>query len=212
MCKPLRTSKIGEAVAQVLKPLSSSKPCCSLSPPLSFPLFPCFLPRRMALPLPTASEFPRHVVPPAAHRIRLPHASMAIGAPEKKTRKKRQTKEDNSSYSSSSVSTSSSQVSVLEKSLRFTFMEELMTSARAGDVAAVSEIIYDMIAAGLSPGPRSFHGLIVAQTLSGDHEGAVISSIYWKFTLCFSFICSCHFQSFLQFSLISAPVPYYIRA
>ncbi|CAA7403291.1 unnamed protein product [Spirodela intermedia] len=131
----------------------------------------------MALPLPSASEFPHHVLPTAAHRVRSSRVSMAVGTPERKTRRKKQTKEDNpsSSYSSSSTYPSSSQVSVLEKSLRFTFMEELMERARAGDAAGVSEVIYDMIAAGLNPGPRSFHGLIVSQTLSGDDEGAMQS-------------------------------------
>lgn len=60
-----------------------------------------------------------------------------------------------------------------------------MERARAGDVAGVSEVIYDMIAAGLNPGPRSFHGLIVSQTLSGDDEGAVISHCLREITLSF---------------------------
>ncbi|XP_078442903.1 plastid transcriptionally active 3 [Wolffia australiana] len=124
----------------------------------------------MALPLPSASEFPNRILPPAPCRARSFPPTMAVGA---KTRKKKQT-EDGSSYSSSGSSTSS-QLSVLEKSLRFTFMEELMRNARACDVSAVSEVIYDMIAAGLHPGPRSFHGLIVAQTQLGDHEGAMQS-------------------------------------
>lgn len=54
-------------------------------------------------------------------------------------------------------------------------MEELMIRARDRDVNGVSGVIYDMIAAGLSPGPRSFHGLIVSQTLNGDSEGAMQS-------------------------------------
>ncbi|KAI4369468.1 hypothetical protein MLD38_017905 [Melastoma candidum] len=45
-----------------------------------------------------------------------------------------------------------------EKSLRLAFMEELMTRARDGDVSGVSDVVYDMIAAGMTPGPRSFHG------------------------------------------------------
>ena len=52
-------------------------------------------------------------------------------------------------------------------------MEELMERARSADTAGVSEVLYDMVAAGLSPGPRSFHGLIVSHVLKGDHEGAV---------------------------------------
>lgn len=48
-----------------------------------------------------------------------------------------------------------------------------MERARSRDVAGVSEVIYDMIAAGINPGPRSFHGLVISHTLNGDHEGAV---------------------------------------
>lgn len=66
-------------------------------------------------------------------------------------------------------------VSALEKGLRFTFMEELMDRARNRDSIGVSDVIYDMIAAGLSPGPRAFHGLVVAHVLNGDEEGAVLS-------------------------------------
>lgn len=65
--------------------------------------------------------------------------------------------------------------SSVEKGLRFTFMEELMGRARNRDAAGVADVIYDMVAAGLSPGPRSFHGLIVSHTLNGDVEGAMQS-------------------------------------
>ncbi|KAL0912781.1 hypothetical protein M5K25_016184 [Dendrobium thyrsiflorum] len=65
--------------------------------------------------------------------------------------------------------------STVEKGMRFTFMEELMDHARRRDSAGVADVIYDMIAAGLSPGPRSFHGLIVSHTLNGDVEGAMQS-------------------------------------
>lgn len=60
-----------------------------------------------------------------------------------------------------------------EKLLRLVFMEELMERARNGNVSGVSDVIYDMIAAGLTPGPRSFHGLIVSHVLNRDEEGAV---------------------------------------
>ena len=50
-----------------------------------------------------------------------------------------------------------------------------MERARNADVSGVSDVIYDMIAAGLSPGPRSFHGLIVSNVLNRDEEGAVIT-------------------------------------
>jgi hypothetical protein len=54
-------------------------------------------------------------------------------------------------------------------------MDELMERARNRDTSGVSEVIYDMIAAGLSPGPRSFHGLVVAHALNGDEQGAMHS-------------------------------------
>ncbi|XP_056166009.1 uncharacterized protein LOC115692631 [Syzygium oleosum] len=65
--------------------------------------------------------------------------------------------------------------SAAEKALRLAFMEELTTRARDGDAAGVSGVIYDMVAAGLSPGPRSFHGLVVSHVLNGDAEGAMHS-------------------------------------
>jgi len=48
-----------------------------------------------------------------------------------------------------------------------------MDRARHRDSNGVSEVIYDMIAAGLSPGPRSFHGLVVSHALNGHEEAAV---------------------------------------
>lgn len=48
-----------------------------------------------------------------------------------------------------------------------------MERARNGNVSGVSDVIYDMIAAGLTPGPRSFHGLVVSHVLNRDEEGAV---------------------------------------
>ncbi|KAA8534716.1 hypothetical protein F0562_032233 [Nyssa sinensis] len=90
----------------------------------------------------------------------------AVSMPERKTRRKKrqQPKEDDTALVA---------VSSAEKGLRLVFMEELMERARNRDVAGVSEVIYDMIAAGLSPGPRSFHGLIVSHVLTGDEEGAM---------------------------------------
>jgi hypothetical protein len=61
----------------------------------------------------------------------------------------------------------------VEKGLRLAFLEQLAQRARAADAAGVADTIYDMVAAGLSPGPRSFHGLVVAHVLAGDAEGAV---------------------------------------
>ncbi|KAM7532149.1 hypothetical protein LguiB_035559 [Lonicera macranthoides] len=87
----------------------------------------------------------------------------AVTLPEKKTRRRRkQSKEDERGPTSGA-----------EKGLRLVFMQELMERARSRDVAGVSEVIYDMIAAGLSPGPRSFHGLIVSHVLNGDDQGAM---------------------------------------
>lgn len=54
-------------------------------------------------------------------------------------------------------------------------MEELMIRARNRDTIGVSDVIYDMIVAGLNPGPRSYHGLVVAHVLNSDEEGAMQS-------------------------------------
>lgn len=56
-----------------------------------------------------------------------------------------------------------------------------MSKARNRDAIGVSDVIYDMIVAGLTPGPRSYHGLVVAHVLNADEEGAVI-----RFSLSFS--------------------------
>ncbi|EOY10798.1 hypothetical protein QUC31_009819 [Theobroma cacao] len=124
------------------------------------------------------SLFLSHTVLPSTpplsrHRNAVVYA--AVSAPKRKPsprRKKRQSQQkkddDNATLSSSNAA-----VSALEKSLRLTFMEELMQKARSRDVAGVSDVIYDMIAAGLTPGPRSFHGLVVAHVLNGDVEGAM---------------------------------------
>lgn len=97
----------------------------------------------------------------------------AISSPEKRPRRKKKTKQPKED---SFVAVTA--VSAGEKALRLTFMEELMESARSADTAGVSEVFYDMVAAGLSPGPRSFHGLIVSTVLNGDDEGAVRCSFY----------------------------------
>lgn len=96
-------------------------------------------------------------------------SASATSSPEKKTRKQKKKPKDTDS---SSITTA--HVSALERNLRLAFMEELMERARSRDSAGASSVIYDMIAAGLTPGPRSFHGLIVSHTLSGNIEGAVI--------------------------------------
>uniref|UniRef100_A0A803KNN5 SAP domain-containing protein n=1 Tax=Chenopodium quinoa TaxID=63459 RepID=A0A803KNN5_CHEQI len=89
----------------------------------------------------------------------------AVSSPERKSRRRRQPKGDDSSTALSGT----------EKSLRLVFMEELMTKARNRDATGVSDVIYDMIVAGLSPGPRSYHGLVVAHVLNVDEEGAMQS-------------------------------------
>lgn len=111
-----------------------------------------------------------HPIPRRAAGIASTRCS--ISAPEKKPRRRRKQiqkreNEDSSTFGSSEA------VSALERSLRLTFMDELMERARNRDPSGVSEVIYDMIAAGLTPGPRSFHGLVVAHALNGDEQGAV---------------------------------------
>lgn len=117
--------------------------------------------------------------PPPPGRNAVVRSSVASPSPEKKTRRRR--KQQNQRSSGDDLNSRSSRsslgilaVSAAERALRFTFMEELMTRARDRDAAGVTEVIYDMIAAGLSPGPRSFHGLVVSNVLNGDVEGAVI--------------------------------------
>ncbi|KMZ72781.1 putative Pentatricopeptide repeat-containing protein [Zostera marina] len=92
----------------------------------------------------------------------------------KKKKKQKQTGDDSQLTVSSSSSWTGS-LSVLEKGLRLTFMDELMERARDRDPVGVSNVIYDMVAAGLKLGPRSFHGLIVSYVLCGDEEGAMQS-------------------------------------
>ncbi|KAF3942951.1 hypothetical protein CMV_030446 [Castanea mollissima] len=105
--------------------------------------------------------------------------SSAVSSPEKRKKTRRRkpqhqlSRGDDSSSSSSAFALASA--SAAEKSLRFIFMEELMERARDRDSLAVSQVIHDMIAAGLTPGPRSFHALIVSYTLNADHEAAMQS-------------------------------------
>uniref|UniRef100_A0A803L557 SAP domain-containing protein n=1 Tax=Chenopodium quinoa TaxID=63459 RepID=A0A803L557_CHEQI len=88
-----------------------------------------------------------------------------VSSPERKSRRRRTPKGDDSSTALSGT----------EKSLRLVFMEELMIRARNRDAIGVSDVIYDMIVAGLSPGPRSYHGMVVAHVLNADEEGAMQS-------------------------------------
>lgn len=50
-----------------------------------------------------------------------------------------------------------------------------MQCARNGDARGATVAMDDMVVAGLRPGPRSFHGLIVAHTIAGDEHGAMHS-------------------------------------
>ncbi|XVF42386.1 hypothetical protein PTKIN_Ptkin01aG0358000 [Pterospermum kingtungense] len=99
----------------------------------------------------------------------------AVSTPKRKPspRRKRRQSQQNKDDDNAALSSSNGPVSALEKSLRLTFMEELMQKARSRDAVGVSDVIYDMIAAGLTPGARSFHGLVVSHVLNGDVEGAM---------------------------------------
>ncbi|XP_042467472.1 uncharacterized protein LOC122050643 [Zingiber officinale] len=128
----------------------------------------------MALPLPLPSTLsfpclPAFSAPGNARAIRL----HALRTTERKYRKKKKQPRDDDPNSPSYSSGLSA--STAEKGLRFAFMEELMERARNRDSSGVADVIYDMVAAGLSPGPRSFHGLVVSHSLSGDEEGAMQS-------------------------------------
>lgn len=110
-------------------------------------------------------------------RILLSKTFASISTPRRKSRRRKNQNQQhdlksgdgNSNYNNESNFTPSS----AEKLLRLVFMEELMGRAREGNALGVSEVIYDMIAAGLNPGPRSFHGLVVSHVLNRDEEGAV---------------------------------------
>ncbi|GAB4837820.1 hypothetical protein Ancab_027345 [Ancistrocladus abbreviatus] len=115
----------------------------------------------------------KHLNPMHSNSLSLPHlkprkstiTSAVSAPPEKRSRRKRQPKEEDSVAVASAA----------EKGLRLVFMEELMLRARNRDANGVSDVIYDMIAAGLSPGPRSYHGLVVANVLNEDDESAMQS-------------------------------------
>ncbi|KAK1308779.1 hypothetical protein QJS10_CPA09g01928 [Acorus calamus] len=99
---------------------------------------------------------------------------------KRSSRKKRRPKDDypsspTSPPQSTPVQPSFAASTAAERGLRLAFMEELMNRARARDAEGASDVLYDMIAAGVVPGPRSFHGLVVSHSLSGDEEGAMQS-------------------------------------
>ncbi|CAN1271344.1 Pentatricopeptide repeat-containing protein At1g12620 [Linum perenne] len=128
--------------------------------------------------LPTPHFFaPSNSTLSSPFRCRLAGVCASAAAPPSTKRKPKRKKKQQ--QGSGNVSSSSFRgytiTTATERSLRFAFMEELMDRARNRDVDGVSDVIYDMIAAGLKPGPRSFHGLVVANVLKGDHEGAMQS-------------------------------------
>ncbi|RZS05165.1 hypothetical protein BHM03_00035648, partial [Ensete ventricosum] len=125
------------------------------------------------LPLSSVSPFSYRSAFPTATSPRAFPVLNAFPATERKSRRKKKQSRHDDPDSTSSSSSGGLSVSTMEKGLRFAFMEELMWRARSRDPAGVADAIYDMVAAGLSPGPRSFHGLVVSHTLSGDEEGAV---------------------------------------
>ncbi|KAL2227832.1 UNVERIFIED_CONTAM: hypothetical protein Sindi_2141900 [Sesamum indicum] len=120
----------------------------------------------------TSTSTPRNAVALAA----APFASMSTT--QRKSRRKKQPNQQNDLKSSddngyTGTAEGNFTPSSAEKLLRLVFMEELMERARSGSISGVSDVIYDMIAAGLTPGPRSFHGLVVSHVLNRDEEGAV---------------------------------------
>ncbi|KNA04151.1 hypothetical protein SOVF_202260 [Spinacia oleracea] len=114
---------------------------------------------------PTLHPSPHFLSPPP---LKPPNSVIvsAVSTTERKSRRRRQPKGDDTSVAGSSAA---------EKGLRLVFMEELMSKARNRDAIGVSDVIYDMIVAGLTPGPRSYHGLVVAHVLNADEEGAMKS-------------------------------------
>lgn len=159
---------------------------------LYFPFFPppsrCFLSK---FPQPLMSKFLLShayllTLPHKNHSFSLNHGVLPIrsvlSAPEKRGKKKRQSRQQQ-------FHPKDDDSTALEKALRFTFMEELMDRARNRDPLGVSDVIYDMLAAGLNPGPRSFHGLVVSHALNGDTEGAVrTQKLSLSLSLC-AFVC-----------------------
>ncbi|KAM3408361.1 hypothetical protein ACQJBY_001484 [Aegilops geniculata] len=109
-----------------------------------------------AFPLTTAARFPRA----STSGTRIPAL-----AERRRTRRRR--------LSEGSGGDRSAAAGAVEKGLRLAFLEQLAERARAADALGVADTIYDMVAAGLSPGPRSFHGLVAAHALAGDAEGAM---------------------------------------
>ncbi|XP_051120048.1 uncharacterized protein LOC127243873 [Andrographis paniculata] len=130
-------------------------------------LLPPYSPFSLSLP---STSISRNSVASAAS------PSASISSSQRKSRRKKQQQNDLKSADDNGYTGGAAgnfAPSSAEKLLRLVFMEELMVRAREGNVAGVSEVIYDMIAAGLTPGPRSFHGMVVSHVLNRDEEGAM---------------------------------------
>ncbi|TVU30453.1 hypothetical protein EJB05_22078, partial [Eragrostis curvula] len=131
----------------------------------------------MATPSPSAPAHASSAFPlAAAAGVRFPRASASASrmrasaiAERRRTRRRRQPEGGGAGGDRSAAA------GAVEKGLRLAFLEQLAERARAADAAGVTDTIYDMVAAGLSPGPRSFHGLVAAHVLAGDAEGAMQS-------------------------------------
>ncbi|KAG2537705.1 hypothetical protein PVAP13_9NG267200 [Panicum virgatum] len=117
-------------------------------------------PASSAFPLTTAARF---------------HRSSACPVRPSALAEKRRTRRRRAPEGGGAGGDRSAAAGAVEKGLRLAFLEQLAERARAADAAGVADTIYDMVAAGLSPGPRSFHGLVAAHVLAGDAEGAMQS-------------------------------------
>ncbi|XP_075084308.1 uncharacterized protein LOC107814558 [Nicotiana tabacum] len=116
--------------------------------------------------LPFNSKFTLPIPRPSISRS----IKASVSSQPRKTRRRKQTQQQ---QQLKTAEDDGSMASGTEKVLRLVFMEELMKRARNADSKGVSQVIYDMIAAGLSPGPRSFHGFVVSHVLNRDNDGAM---------------------------------------
>nr|XP_009798510.1 PREDICTED: pentatricopeptide repeat-containing protein At2g35130-like isoform X1 [Nicotiana sylvestris]XP_016444147.1 PREDICTED: pentatricopeptide repeat-containing protein At2g35130-like isoform X1 [Nicotiana tabacum] len=117
--------------------------------------------------LPFNSKFTLPIPRPSISRS----IKASVSSQPRKTRRRKQTQQQQ--HQLKTAEDDGSMASGTEKVLRLVFMEELMERARNADSKGVSQVIYDMIAAGLSPGPRSFHGFVVSHVLNRDNDGAM---------------------------------------
>lgn len=148
--------------------------------------------------LPFNSKFTLPIPRPSISRS----IKASVSSQPRKTRRRKQTQQQ---QQLKTAEDDGSMASGTEKVLRLVFMEELMKRARNADSKGVSQVIYDMIAAGLSPGPRSFHGFVVSHVLNRDNDGAVTPfSISFPFSFLFSLLDD-------MFYFIHTPsIPFYV--